>query len=484
MDYEEILDQISRELALRFEDPDDPALFERRQRLRALFESVPPAHVQELHSRLGERSTGDELSESFHGRLAKATRRELLKILRDRFPGKREMDETSPSEESATEKGAVSVRKGNRGKDVEEVQRALQVAGFEIDDDGKFGNDTEAAVRQFQRQVGLPDSGIVDAATRTALSLGVTPSGTEQIRSSDIVFTVDEVTVLPAVEQEIERYASLVGTQLGKLLGTTQDALSQFSDVMKFGSTSEASPDLFGTVLASVFRAVAKFLKRTSVVAAVGLAVDLFEGVGDELSRVGKARIGAAVVDWIREQRNILDARRRAWDARDFKEDVIEAYLNSADKDATFVAITAAMEQLAQLPLPTFADLETGLLEEWINAHFTSIGDDAEGCVEIRHKFEDNIFDFVSCEVKAPEGKKLADAFNDIFEGGLARARRPIDLRVRKKVCFRTEGLAGGTAWYCGWLDADNQVIHRPPKDTAAQALDEKVWRLIDRFKD
>ena len=45
---------LAKELALRFSDPDDPGLYERRKRLRALFRRVPVADGA-LHARLGER---------------------------------------------------------------------------------------------------------------------------------------------------------------------------------------------------------------------------------------------------------------------------------------------------------------------------------------------------------------------------------------------------------------------------------------------
>lgn len=85
-ELDRILDEVRRELALRFSNPDDPGLYERRRRLRALFRRVPMADTRALHARLGERPTGDALSKSFHGRLSTPTRRELLKILADRFP--------------------------------------------------------------------------------------------------------------------------------------------------------------------------------------------------------------------------------------------------------------------------------------------------------------------------------------------------------------------------------------------------------------
>lgn len=86
LSYDEILNRIRQELVLPFSDPNDPGLALRRRRLRGAFASVPAARTRELYARLGEQPTRDELSRLFHGRLATATRRELLKILHDHFP--------------------------------------------------------------------------------------------------------------------------------------------------------------------------------------------------------------------------------------------------------------------------------------------------------------------------------------------------------------------------------------------------------------
>ena len=57
------------------------------------------------------------------------------------------------------------------GEDVEELQRALTAAGFELDADGDFGPLTDKALRDFQEAYGLEVTGIVDEVTREALEL-------------------------------------------------------------------------------------------------------------------------------------------------------------------------------------------------------------------------------------------------------------------------------------------------------------------------
>jgi GH24 family phage-related lysozyme (muramidase) len=58
-----------------------------------------------------------------------------------------------------------------QGDEVRQVQQALVKAGFNIQADGFFGNDTDKAVRQFQQQKGLTVDGIVGAETRRVLGV-------------------------------------------------------------------------------------------------------------------------------------------------------------------------------------------------------------------------------------------------------------------------------------------------------------------------
>ncbi len=58
-----------------------------------------------------------------------------------------------------------------QGEDVRQVQAALKTAGINIEPDGYFGNDTDKAVKQFQRQKGLTADGIVGVETQENLKL-------------------------------------------------------------------------------------------------------------------------------------------------------------------------------------------------------------------------------------------------------------------------------------------------------------------------
>ncbi|WP_312668976.1 N-acetylmuramidase domain-containing protein [Stutzerimonas nitrititolerans] len=58
---------------------------------------------------------------------------------------------------------------GSRGLAVRNLQAALALAGFKIEVDGDFGDNTEAVVRAYQRKVGLVDDGVAGPKTQAAL---------------------------------------------------------------------------------------------------------------------------------------------------------------------------------------------------------------------------------------------------------------------------------------------------------------------------
>jgi len=71
-----------------------------------------------------------------------------------------------------------TLSRGSRGPAVRRLQTLLASKGFSLGPiDGIFGSKTEAAVKSFQSQAGLPATGIVDIATWTALgvSCGAVP---------------------------------------------------------------------------------------------------------------------------------------------------------------------------------------------------------------------------------------------------------------------------------------------------------------------
>jgi chitosanase len=56
-----------------------------------------------------------------------------------------------------------------KGDDIREIQRALRLKSFVLDEDGAFGPSLEAAVKQFQKDHGLKPDGVIRKPTRAAI---------------------------------------------------------------------------------------------------------------------------------------------------------------------------------------------------------------------------------------------------------------------------------------------------------------------------
>ena len=56
-----------------------------------------------------------------------------------------------------------------RGDDILAIQQRLSAAGFAVQQDGLYGQQTAAAIRQFQNRNGLKSDGVIEAATWLAL---------------------------------------------------------------------------------------------------------------------------------------------------------------------------------------------------------------------------------------------------------------------------------------------------------------------------
>lgn len=71
----------------------------------------------------------------------------------------------------------TGLKRGMRGEEVKELQKQLMKFGFRLDKfgaDGIFGPETQAAVKAFQREIGVAETGIMDEATKAALKADAT----------------------------------------------------------------------------------------------------------------------------------------------------------------------------------------------------------------------------------------------------------------------------------------------------------------------
>jgi hypothetical protein len=382
-------------------------------------------------------------------------------------------------------------KRGDRGENVKRIQRALNRFGFNLNDDGDFGRLTDEAVREFQQQNNLKVDGLVGKDTLKAL--GLDPDTLEELASAsngeDIDFSSDEEEIPAVVQGEINMYVALLLEQHNKLLNALLTALAQFETTMSFASAKDADPDIFGTLVSTSFEVGVE--KVLGLIPGLSEAKKFYDSVTAELDRTGKASQSLKLGDWIKDQRTAIGNQLLQATIKD-KRDLLKADTESDFLEQDQQGRKEFFDQIHQATMKlsgpvgfSIDELEAKLYEQWINAHFSEIGEDTPGCIEYRLEFDDNIFDLVSCAVKAPSGDKIDSALNLLLiRGQLPGIRRPIDFKVRKRVCLFVDNFVDGKSWSCGWLDKENNIIHIPIIDEAEKGLREPVWRVsTQRFK-
>lgn len=104
------------------------------------------------------------------------------------------------------------IQDNDRGPAVLALQRALIAAGFDIDDDGIFGDETETALRAYQRSQGLIDDGIYGPVTRDALAGTHRPQALTRADLEVAAKTLDvELAVVMAVTEVEARGEGFIG---------------------------------------------------------------------------------------------------------------------------------------------------------------------------------------------------------------------------------------------------------------------------------
>lgn len=168
------------------------------------------------------------------------------------------------------------LRRGQSSDGVKELQQALNARGFHLEEDGKFGPATEAAVRQFQQATGAKVDGVV--GPETVGKLRATPPGTNPVSDYQPPASPGPATVGPTTtgteREQYEMYAAMVRraggevcpngqpTVLGLRQGVGSSArryddqfvvLTPDGHVQRFGgathpgqNSSRASPDVTG----------------------------------------------------------------------------------------------------------------------------------------------------------------------------------------------------------------------------------------------
>ena len=143
---------------------------------------------------------------------------------------------------------AVELGWGAKGTEVSDLQEKLNQNGYKLDVDGSFGNQTKAAVEDYQKKNGLTVDGIVGQNTWNALTGGSTTNQTTATTpAADTGFKYDAYQESDAVKQA----QAMLDQQLSQKPGAYQSAWqTQLNDTInKILNREKFSYDLNGDAL-------------------------------------------------------------------------------------------------------------------------------------------------------------------------------------------------------------------------------------------
>lgn len=144
----------------------------------------------------------------------------------------------APTQEVALDDG--NLRRGDRGQDVELLQYRLQRVGYQSPDGaplpqhGEYDTATEQAVRQFQRDQGLPDTGVADPTTQQTILAA-------QHARIELQKAVDQTA--PAPTQESLRDVARATTTEPAQTARAHDAVAQTDAGMRNAAPGETRAD-------------------------------------------------------------------------------------------------------------------------------------------------------------------------------------------------------------------------------------------------
>ncbi len=123
-----------------------------------------------------------------------------------------------------------SMKKGDRGPDVQRLQKILIQLGYPLPKygaDGIFGDETLEAVNAFKKTVNLPQNGIVDTATMLAV-IDAVGAGKDQLEKENAQLK----SKLQSTEAELKRALEL-SADVDKLIAQAQEKNKKFIDFFR-----------------------------------------------------------------------------------------------------------------------------------------------------------------------------------------------------------------------------------------------------------
>lgn len=167
------------------------------------------------------------------------------------------------------------LQRGDRGDDVAAVQVRLIEWGHSMDADGNYGPRTEAAVRAFQSEQGIDDTGQVDG--ETWLLLQSTPPTVEDRLADGPLQNGDQNADVVEVQKRLVVWGFDVGVADGSYGNRTEAAVQAFQTLQETDPTGRVDIQTWKLLLRTPepCSRLAELLERMTLSNAFGLEVEI-----------------------------------------------------------------------------------------------------------------------------------------------------------------------------------------------------------------
>ena len=180
---------------------------------------------------------------------------------------------------------------GSKGSDVTELQKLLNQNGYTLDEDGKFGPKTQAAVKDYQKKNNLAVDGIVGNNTWGALTKASTPSATTPSGSTtsattpaqDTGFKYGQYQASDTVKQAEQLLQQQLAQKPGAYQSQWQDQLNEV--LQKILNREEFSYDLNGDALYQQYKDQYTTQGKMASMDTMGQAAGLTGGYGNSYAQ-------------------------------------------------------------------------------------------------------------------------------------------------------------------------------------------------------
>ncbi len=301
----------------------------------------------------------------------------------------------------------------------------------------------------------------------------------------------------PAQQRVVHDFADSLFQKRQAMGQNLLSAIDNFETTMQFASGFEAEPQVARALMKSALKQSTDYLVGLvdKEVPGTKQVVAGIQAIDAELERAAAAQSSHDVGAWIRTQRTLVSNRMTGANEGDLptsvaiREAILEelCWLNEegGDLDAAIEAIAEAHGSLGDVP--SEESYRRGLFEDWIRANHASIGGKERASGTVHVHWEVDVDGSPSDHGSGPYPLEWGDGgavvvlpspYGQRVAGGLGELGvGPLAARVVKKVCFETDGIAGGTATYCGTLRADGTTSSEPDPPWARQAFEDPTWR-------